>query len=55
MPLATTHRHPLDTPSQTLLNRELAWLDLNNRVLDLAAAWHREQEDRPAILPRSEA
>ena len=26
-----------ETPSQTLLNRELSWLDLNERVLELAA------------------
>ena len=26
-----------ETPSQTLLNRELSWLDLNTRVLELAA------------------
>ena len=26
-----------DTPSHTLLNRELSWLDLNGRVLELAA------------------
>ena len=30
-------RPPTETPSQTLLNRELSWLDLNQRVLDLAA------------------
>jgi polyphosphate kinase len=36
-PLATTHRTATETPSETLLNRELSWLDLNNRVLDLAA------------------
>jgi polyphosphate kinase len=35
--LATTHRAPTETPSHTLLNRELSWLDLNQRVLDLAA------------------
>jgi polyphosphate kinase len=35
--VATTPRPITDTPSQTLLNRELSWLDLNNRVLDLAA------------------
>ncbi len=33
----TPHRLLADTPSQTLLNRELSWLDLNNRVLELAA------------------
>src|SRR5277367_4532782 len=26
-----------EIPNQTLLNRELSWLDLNKRVLDLAA------------------
>jgi len=35
--LATTNRAATETSSQTLLNRELSWLDLNNRVLDLAA------------------
>jgi polyphosphate kinase len=35
--LATTPRPITETPSQTLLNRELSWLDLNKRVLDLAA------------------
>ena len=33
----TAHRLLADTPSQTLLNRELSWLDLNKRVLELAA------------------
>jgi polyphosphate kinase len=35
--LATTPRSLTETPSQTLLNRELSWLDLNRRVLELAA------------------
>jgi polyphosphate kinase len=35
--LATTPRPITETPGQTLLNRELSWLDLNKRVLDLAA------------------
>jgi polyphosphate kinase len=35
--LTTTHRPELETPSHSLLNRELSWLDLNKRVLDLAA------------------
>jgi len=35
--LATTPRPITETPNQTLLNRELSWLDLNKRVLDLAA------------------
>ena len=35
--LATTQRPPTETPSHALLNRELSWLDLNARVLDLAA------------------
>ncbi len=30
-------RPPTDVPVRTLLNRELSWLDLNARVLDLAA------------------
>src|SRR5579862_6924441 len=33
----TPHRLLADAPSQTLLNRELSWLDLNKRVLELAA------------------
>ena len=32
----TTRLHP-DAPIEALLNRELSWLDLNARVLDLAA------------------
>ena len=35
--MATTQRPPTETPSHALLNRELSWLDLNQRVLDLAA------------------
>jgi polyphosphate kinase len=35
--LATTAPRPITDLSATLLNRELSWLDLNNRVLDLAA------------------
>ncbi len=35
--MATTRRPSTETASQTLLNRELSWLDLNKRVLDLAA------------------
>jgi polyphosphate kinase len=35
--LATTHRASTETPSSALLNRELSWLDLNRRVLELAA------------------
>jgi polyphosphate kinase len=35
--LATTASRPLTDQSSTILNRELSWLDLNNRVLDLAA------------------
>jgi polyphosphate kinase len=35
--LATTQRPTTEAPSRTLLNRELSWLDLNRRVLDLAA------------------
>ncbi len=35
--MATTPRPITEIPNQTLLNRELSWLDLNKRVLDLAA------------------
>ena len=35
-PVATTRLHP-DAPIEALLNRELSWLDLNGRVLELAA------------------
>src|ERR1700751_3881613 len=35
--LGTTAPPPLTDLSPSLLNRELSWLDLNNRVLDLAA------------------
>ncbi len=35
--MATTPRQITETPGPTLLNRELSWLDLNKRVLDLAA------------------
>lgn len=35
--VSTTERPPVAIPQQTLLNRELSWLDLNARVLDLAA------------------
>ncbi len=35
--MATTASRPLTDQSSTILNRELSWLDLNNRVLDLAA------------------
>jgi len=34
--VATTRLHP-DAPAEALLNRELSWLDLNGRVLELAA------------------
>ena len=34
--MATTRLHP-DAPIEALLNRELSWLDLNGRVLELAA------------------
>ena len=34
--MATTRLHP-DAPAEALLNRELSWLDLNGRVLELAA------------------
>jgi polyphosphate kinase len=35
--VATTQRAHPDTPSLALFNRELSWLDLNERVLELAA------------------
>ena len=35
--MATTHRPAAEDSLETLLNRELSWLDLNKRVLDLAA------------------
>ena len=35
--MATTHATAQRDPTPTLLNRELSWLDLNNRVLELAA------------------
>ena len=35
--MATTPAPDHRAPGQTLLNRELSWLDLNARVLDLAA------------------
>ena len=35
--LATTQRPHQESPSDALLNRELSWLDLNARVLELAA------------------
>ncbi|HEY4349399.1 MAG TPA: polyphosphate kinase 1 [Gaiellaceae bacterium] len=35
--MATTQRPVVELSGQTLLNRELSWLDLNERVLDLAA------------------
>ncbi len=37
LPVATVQRPITDAASSTLLNRELSWLDLNARVLDLAA------------------
>jgi polyphosphate kinase len=35
--VATTQRPSLESPEHALLNRELSWLDLNERVLELAA------------------
>jgi polyphosphate kinase len=35
--VATTQRTSLESPEHALLNRELSWLDLNERVLELAA------------------
>ena len=35
--MATTQRPPTEAAGPTLLNRELSWLDLNKRVLELAA------------------
>ncbi len=37
MSMATVQRPSTEAPYNTLLNRELSWLDLNARVLDLAA------------------
>src|SRR5882724_1504862 len=37
LPMATSQRLHPDTPSLALFNRELSWLDLNARVLELAA------------------
>src|SRR3954452_2138105 len=34
--MAATRLHP-NAPAEALLNRELSWLDLNKRVLELAA------------------
>jgi polyphosphate kinase len=35
--VATTQRHSTEAAGSNLLNRELSWLDLNKRVLELAA------------------
>ena len=35
--MSTTHKPEIESPANTLLNRELSWLELNKRVLDLAA------------------
>jgi hypothetical protein len=46
---------PPPNPWPPHLDVEAFYANLPDSVLDLAAAWHREQEDRPAILDRSEA
>ena len=46
---------PPPNPWPPHLDVEAFYTNLPDSVLDLAAAWHREQEDRPAILDRSEA
>ncbi len=46
---------PPPSPWPPHLDVEAFYANLPESVLDLAAAWHREQEDRPAILDRSEA
>jgi hypothetical protein len=46
---------PPPAPWPPHLDVEAFYANVPDSVLDLAAAWHREQEDRPAILPRSEA
>jgi hypothetical protein len=46
---------PPPNPWPPHLDVEAFYANLPASVLDLAAAWHREQEDRPAILDRSEA
>ena len=46
---------PPPNPWPPHLDVEAYYANLPDSVLDLAAAWHREQEDRPAILARSEA
>jgi hypothetical protein len=45
---------PPPNPWPPHLDVEAYYANLPDSVLDLAAAWHREQEDRPAILARSE-
>jgi hypothetical protein len=46
---------PPPHPWPAHLDVEAFYANLPDSVLDLAAAWHREQEDRPAILHRSGA
>ena len=46
---------PPPNPWPPHLDVEAFYANLPDSVLDLAAAWYREQEDRPAILDRSEA
>jgi hypothetical protein len=46
---------PPPNPWPPHLDVEAFYANLPESVLDLAAAWHREQEDRPAILDPSEA
>ena len=46
---------PPPIPWPPHLDVEAFYANLPESVLDLAAAWHREQEDPPGILDRSEA
>ena len=34
--MSTTHKPEIESPANTLLNRELSWVEFNARVLDLA-------------------
>jgi hypothetical protein len=45
---------PPSNPWPPHLDVEAYYANLPDSVLDLAAAWHREREDRPGILDRSE-
>ena len=46
---------PLPRPWPPHLDVAAFYANLPDSLLDLAATWHREQDDRPAILDRSEA